>query len=367
MTEPVYRRSVSAMGTIVTIDVVGHFAPRTSEAAQPAQEAAQHPSPVEEAVERAFDWFRQIEECCSRFDSQSELSRLSATVGIAVPVSATLYQALQFALAVAAQTAGAFDPTIGAAMETRGFNRDYRTGQPVRNAPFRGPRGASYRDVRLDPERKTVTLLRPLLLDLGAVAKGLAIDMAAHELRPFANFAINAGGDIYISGRNSHRAPWAVGIRHPRIPGALIDVLRVSDCAICTSGDYERRSPDAASEGATSVDAAASSAAARGEHHIFDPRIGRSPQAAASATVVAPTAMLADALATAAFVLGPAAGVSLLERLGVNGLIFSPALDRHATQVWAALAADVKNEYGQPAAADSPSQESACGAHWQSA
>jgi len=336
MTEPIYRRTEPLMGTLVTIDVVGHPAAL-------AQQESPERSQVEEIVERAFDWFRDVEACCSRFDPQSELSRLSATVGVEVPVSAILYQAVQFALAVAEETRGAFDPTVGAAMETRGFNRHYLTGQPVRNAPARGRFGAaSYRDVRLDSGRRTITLLRPVLLDLGAVAKGLAIDMAAHQLRPLANFAINAGGDIYVAGRNAHGAPWSVGIRHPRIPGALIDSLRVSDCAVCTSGDYERRRPDAKSEARATTEVVAAGAGASGAiepvaaesggHHILDPRVGRSPQAAASATVVAPTAMLADALATAAFVLGPTDGIALLERLGVNGLIISPALDRYATR-----------------------------------
>jgi FAD:protein FMN transferase len=341
MTAPVYRRTVPAMGALVTIDVVGHFA-------APAQHASLGSSHVEAAVERACDWFAEIEACCSRFDPRSELSRLSATLGVAVPVSDILYRAVEFALAVAEETAGAFDPTIGAAMETRSFNRNYRSGQIVRHAPVattlrRGDR-ATYRDVRLDPQRKTITLLRPLLLDLGAVAKGLAIDMAAHELRPFANFAINAGGDVYVAGHNRRGAPWNVGISHPRVPGELIDSLSVSDCAVCTSGDYERRCPDASSDAspdASNVSTGAASApseapvAEPGGHHILDPRCGRSPRAAASATVIAPSAMLADALATAAFVLGPADGIALLERLGVCGLIISPALARHVTNLTA--------------------------------
>jgi len=313
MTELPYRRTDLSMGTLVTIDVAGYSR---------ASEQQEGSTSVEAAVERAFDWFREIEECCSRFDPQSELSRLCATVGVEVPVSSILFQAVQFALAVAEETRGAFDPTVGAAMESRGFNRNYLTGEIVRNSSAHGRRGdANYRDVQLDAQRKTITLLRPLMLDLGAVAKGLAIDMAAHELRPFANFSINAGGDIYVAGHNSKGEPWSVGIRHPRIPGTLIDVLNVSNCAVCTSGDYERRCKEVEPANGNS-----------GEHHIFDPRPGHSPRATASATVIAPTAMLADALATAAFVLGPTDGIALLERLNVNGLIFSAALDRHATR-----------------------------------
>jgi FAD:protein FMN transferase len=290
------------MGTVVTIQVVGHEA-----------DSQQH-ARLDEAVAAAFAWFRRIEECCTRFEAQSELMQLSAHVGVPVPVSAILYEAVQFALAVAEESGGAFDPTVGYAMETRGFNREHRTGETIATALDPGG-SVSYRDVRLDPHRKTIALLRPLILDLGAVAKGLAIDLAARELQPFENFAIDAGGDLYLGGCNSSGEPWSVGIRHPRRDHELIDSLRVSNRAVCTSGDYERRS-----------------ATKDSGHHILDPRMGVSPDAVASVTVVAPTAMLADALATAAFVLGPADGIRLFERLDVDGLMISPSLERYATR-----------------------------------
>ncbi len=164
-------------------------------------------------------------------------------------------------------------------------------------------------------KRRTITLRKPLTLDLGAVAKGLAIDTAARELAPFRDFAIDAGGDLFLSGRNQDGQPWSVGIRNPLRGEEVIETLRVSGQAVCTSGGYERRVPDTANE-----------------HHILDPRTGASPAEVASATVVAPNAMLADALATAAFVLGSKQGIELLERMGVDGLIFTRGLDRSATR-----------------------------------
>ena len=295
-----YLRTVVLMGTFVTIHVVGR-------GADPQQAIHR-----EETVERAFEWFRRIEESCTRFEARSELRQLTAQVGIAVPVSAILYEAVQFALAVAEESSGAFDPTVGHAMETRGFNQEYRTGQTIRT-DLEPSGSVSYRDVRLDPSRKTITLLRPLILDLGAIAKGLAIDLAARELRQFENFAIDAGGDLYLGGCSPNGEPWSIGIRHPRRDNELIDSLRVSNRAVCTSGDYERQIP---TQG----------------HHILDPRVGASARAVASVTVVAPTAMLADALATAAFVLGPTDGIRLFDRLGVDGLIVTPTLERYATQ-----------------------------------
>jgi len=87
----------------------------------------------------------------------------------------------------------------------------------------------------------------------------------------------------------------------------VLDTFRVSDAAICTSGDYERPG------------------------HIVDPRSGASAGAVASVTVVAPGAMLADALGTAAFVLGPMDGLRLFERHGVKGLIVTTSLERFET------------------------------------
>jgi FAD:protein FMN transferase len=297
------RRTVPLMGTFVSINVLGP----SSLQGQPSPE-------IPAAVDRALEWFRRVEQCCSRFEPGSEAMQLASTVGVAVPASPILYEAVQFALAVAEETRGAFDPTVGQAMEIAGFNRDYHTGRAVQ-IPAESTGSVTYRDIRLDPTRKTITLLCPLVLDLGAVAKGLAIDLAARELQPFENFAIDAGGDLYVSGCNRQGEPWSLGIRHPRRDNDLIGAVRVSNCAVCTSGDYERHSP---TDPAT--------------HHILEPRSGVAAQSVASATVIAPTAMMADALSTAAFVLGPNEGIRLFERMGVEGLIFTPTLERFATK-----------------------------------
>ena len=292
------KKTVVVMDTFVTIEVV-----RAPDA---------EPAVVDDAIARAFSWFARVEKCCSRFDRESEVSTLAANPGFPVPVSTMLFEALRFALAVAEESNGAFDPTVGLRMERRGFNREYRTGQMV-FTPQRTADLGTYKDVHLDPEHQTVTLARSLMIDLGAVAKGLAIDMAARELAALHHFAIDAGGDVFLAGCNSEGRPWTVGIRHPREKDQLIESLHVSNSAVCTSGDYERRSAAGA--------------------HILDPRTGNTAGSVASATVMAPTAMMADALATAAFVLGPEAGLALLNRHGVAGLLVTPSLERHVTDL----------------------------------
>ena len=289
-------RTAVFMDTAVTIEVVGGTDERDRVA----------------AVERAFGWFAEVERRCSRFDPASELSLLSRGSREPVPVSPLLWHALEFALAVAAETRGAFDPTVGGAMESHGFDRNYRTGERRRFAPG-GAGSATYRDVTLDATAQTVVLFRPLVLDLGAVAKGFAMDLAGQELRAFPGFAINAGGDLLVHGHNSAGDEWRIGVRHPRALDTLVETVALGEGAVCTSGDYERRQPG------------------DGAHHIIEPRSGESVGTVASATAIAPTAMLADAMATAAFVLGPEDGIALLERHGLEGMILTPGLARFET------------------------------------
>jgi thiamine biosynthesis lipoprotein len=297
----VFVHTFAPMGTVVTIQVVGHG------------ESQQKRDTRAESVARAADWFRSIEKCCSRFDADSELRQLCERSGVPVRVSPMLYAAVHFALSVAEESDGAFDPTVGQRMEARGFDRNYQSGERAASGIAPGD-GVSWRDVILDADAQTVMLLKPLMLDLGAVAKGLAVDVAARELEPFENFAVDAGGDLYLGGHNEKGEPWAVGIRHPREPASLIDTMHVTNTAVCTSGDYEKRSPS--DEGA---------------RHIMDARTGENAADLASVTVVAPSAMVADALATAAFALGPMKGLDFLERHGVRGLLVTPTLERFET------------------------------------
>ncbi len=301
------------MGTVVTIEVVGHD---HSQRARRTRDLA---------IERAFAWFDRVESVCSRFDASSELRRLCATYAVDVPVSPMLFEAVRFAIAVADETHGAFDPTVGARMEARGFNRDYRDSAVVA-AGLNAELPVSFRDVVLNESARTIRLERALLLDLGAVAKGLAIDMAVQELRPLANFVVDAGGDLYLAGHNADNLPWTVGIRHPRDPHALLTRVALTHAALCTSGDYARR----VSGSNTNEDINASS----NEHHLLDPATGHSPRDAISVSVIAPTAMVADALGTAAFVLGCDEGVALLERHGLRGCVVDAKLVCHTTRDW---------------------------------
>jgi len=269
---------------------------------------------IQEKVGRALGWFAETERICSRFDPGSELCRLSATTGFDVPVSQLLFAALSYALAVARASGGAFDPTVGRQMVRRGFATNFRLGaDPGLSADVVA--GTSFEDVVLLPESRSVHLLKPLTLDLGAVAKGLAIDLAAFELAEVGSFAVFAGGDLRVRGHNSEGEPWSIGLRHAQLAGEIDGTIRTTDAAVCASGADERRAP-----------------ADQQGHHIIDPATGQSPEAVAAVTVVAPTALVADALATAAFVLGPGAGLRFLEEQAVEGRIVTDSLTRYETR-----------------------------------
>ena len=275
-----YVQSRIYMDTIVTIQV-----------SQPDAATA-------EKVERAFGWFREVEQRCSRFDATSELRTLCARPGEAVAVSPLLFRAIEFALSVAEATNGAFDPAVGALMARRGFNRSYRSGEETTPPAT----DACFEDVVLDAARSTVMLRRPLLLDLGAVAKGLAVDLAAAELEATSGFLINAGGDIRVQGLSPDGELWRIGVKDPNNPARLMDVVELTDGAVCSSGGYERPAQD-------------------GGHHIVSPLSGESPSSVAGVTVIAPSAMVADALSTAAFVMGLDDGIAVLDDAGVEGTI----------------------------------------------
>jgi thiamine biosynthesis lipoprotein len=202
-------------------------------------------------------------------------------------------------------------------MERAGFDTNYQTGEHVSSS---AQSAVSFRDVSLDRRQQTVTLLRPLSLDLGAVAKGLAIDLAGQELAGLDGFMINAGGDILANGTDANGESWLIGLRHPRRPSEVWTSLRIDGDAVCTSGDYERVRETG--DG----------------HHILNPSDGTAAAGSCSVTVIAPTAMAADALSTAAFVLGVGDGLELLQREGVDGIIvgadlsvaMTPGAERYA-------------------------------------
>jgi thiamine biosynthesis lipoprotein len=215
------------------------------------------------------------------------------------PVSMETLEVISRALYFSRLSAGAFDVTIGPVFRLW----DFRQGKiPDEKDLQANLKRVDYRKIQVDRSRSSVFLKgRGMDLDLGAIAKGYAVDRASSILRGegIENFLVNAGGDLKVSGTKENGEPWTIGIQHPRLPAERIAKLRLREAALATSGDYEKFF-------------------LRGEerfHHILNPATGMPARECQSVTIMAPAAMDADALATTIFVLGPQKGFSLVEQL----------------------------------------------------
>ncbi|MBB3070761.1 thiamine biosynthesis lipoprotein [Paenibacillus baekrokdamisoli] len=261
---------------------------------------------AESAIDRAFEAFRKVEHACSRFSLDSELMEACRRIKTPVQISPFLFEPLKFGLEVAKWTNGIFDPTVGKAMEDLGFNQHYLTGKLIQSS---SSESATYRDIILNEQDRTLYLRKPLVIDLGGVAKGFAIDLASQELKEFEGFVINAGGDLYAGGLDESGSKWKIGIQHPINKEQIIQMIEISYEAVCTSGSYERKSPINADM-----------------HHIIDPNSKQSPTEWISCSVIAPYAMMADAFSTASFLLGADRGRSLIEAIDLKGVLITSDL-----------------------------------------
>lgn len=286
-----FRKTKLFMDTVIDIQVVADHA---------------NAAIAKEKIDLAFESFRNVEQACSRFTPESELMQAIRIIQEPVQVSPFLFEPLKFALQVAEWTDGLFDPTVGKALEDLGFNRHYLTGERLTSL---ADNQATYQDLILDESARTMLLRKPMVVDLGAVAKGFAIDLAANELKEFDGFLVNAGGDLFAGGLDENGDKWKVGIQHPYQKDKVIYSLELSNEAICTSGSYERKS-----------------AKAPGQHHIVHPNSKHSPNDWVSCSVIAPFAMMADAFSTTAFLLGSTRGEDIIQNLELKGLFIAPEL-----------------------------------------
>ncbi len=264
---------------------------------------------VERSMRQVEDLFVEIEAALSRFRPESELSRLNRAAGRPSPASPLLFAVVSEAVAAARATDGLFDPTVLPALLAAGYDRSFELLDhgPSRHLHPAPGAAASWRDVRLHPAALTIHLPPGCRLDLGGIGKGWAVDRAVDLLRVFPGFAVDAGGDLYAGGVQADDAPWTIGVEDPSDPGRDLLVLAVRDRAVATSTTARRRWRSGGAE----------------RHHLIDPRTGLpSESGVAAATVVADSTTRAEVLAKAALLLGPQAGLELLnDRPESEGLL----------------------------------------------
>jgi thiamine biosynthesis lipoprotein len=253
----------------------------------------------EDAIGRAFDEMDRLIAIFSRYDETSALSVLNAEGRLESPPP-ELALVLSAALSYHRLSDGAFDPTVAPLVD---LFRACLTG-PVPRKPTAAEIAQAHELVgagAITASRRRLRLARRgTTLTLDGIAKGFIVDrMAATLERPgIDRYLVEAGGDLRTGGGKEDGLPWAVAVRDPESAGRLPGTIHLAGAAVATSGSYERYyDPE------------------RRFHHIVDAARGSSPRACTSATVVAPSATAADALATAVLVRGSRAGVALVERL----------------------------------------------------
>lgn len=262
-----------------------------------SNEAAAH-----SAFESVFAEFDRLDNLLSVWKPGSDVLRLNEAAGTRpIPVAEDTRHVLAASAEAFALSKGAFDPTFGRLAEVWKFDHDQDNRIPTRKEIDARLAFVDGRAVEVDRPPGTAFVTRKgVRLHLGGIGKGFAVDRAVKMLRDLGlkDVMVQAGGDLFASGHRDGR-PWRLGIADPRASsGDIFASVDVSDAAFSTSGDYERFF---IADGVR-------------YHHLIDTRTGEPARGCRSVTILAPTALTADWMSTAVFILGPIDGMALVER-----------------------------------------------------
>lgn len=246
---------------------------------------------AQSAINAAFDEIRRVDSIFSIHRADSELSRVNANAHReAVEVSDEMATLVSYALEVARESDGAFDPTVGPLVGLWGFLWKEHRFPTSSELAATLPR-VNYRLVDANPRERTIRFrANGVSLDLNAIAKGYAVDCAIEKLRALGitNAMVRAGGDLRVIGSPPGEAAWTVQLEDPGKKGKRRSI-KLRDQALSTSGSYENFFMR---EG-------------KRYSHLLDPRTGWPVEGVASCTVIGSTCTESDAWSTALFVLGP--------------------------------------------------------------
>lgn len=270
-------------------------------------------------IAAAFEVQDRIESLMSYHRSDSELNQVNRCAGEKpVPVNPMTFEVLRRAIHFSEVSDGTFDVTVGPLVDL--WRAAGQTNQPpTEEALAEARRKVGFQKLILDEKAMTVRFAEPgMRIDLGGIAKGYAVDKAVEAMKKHGALGgmVDLGGNIGCFGRSPRgQEKWRIGIQDPNVapddlsPSKYLLVLELADVSVATSGDYRRF---AMVEG-------------HRQSHILDVRSGRSAEQLVSDTIIAPDAISADALSTAVNILGPEAGMALVERLPGIEAILIPA------------------------------------------
>lgn len=259
-----------------------------------------HDERVGQAAARAcLEEMAGLENVMSRHRPDSQLSLLNQQGHLDNP-DPRLYDLLQDAIRLSELTDGAFDITIKPVVDLYQSEHTLNHALPAEDAIQAALALVDYRNVQITPEHIAFHN-EGMGITLDGIAKGYIVDQGMTILKQhgFNDIMVEAGGDLAVSGENAAAQPWKIGIQSPRpSDGSLLTTVNVRNQAVATSGDYMQ---------AFTTDYT--------EHHILHPQTGHSTPMVASATVVAQSSAIADALATTLLVTDIDQGIGIVEAL----------------------------------------------------
>ncbi|SDY70208.1 thiamine biosynthesis lipoprotein [Lysobacter sp. yr284] len=260
----------------------------------------------------------------STWQADSDISRYNrAAAGSAHILPAPFAEVLHAALALAADTDGAYDPTIGPLADLWGFGPAGARTQAPATAPLAQARErVDWRRLRFDPATRELSQPGGAYLDFSSIAKGYGVDRVGDWLlaQGVADWLVEVGGELRAHGRKPDGSAWRIAVERPGREDEAAAVIALDGLAIATSGDYRRYFEQSGVEpsncGRSGAERAGTAAGgARRYSHTLDPRTGAPiDNAVASVTVLHERCMHADALATALTVLGARAGFAYANR-----------------------------------------------------
>ena len=261
-----------------------------------------------DAIEEAFAAFAEVDRLMSNYRDDSELAFINRSAAREpVNVSEPMFSVLDAAHRISVASNGAFDITVGPLVRLWGFH-DKQPHVPTAAELAAVRPLVDYRQVILDAQQRTVRFAHQgVEIDLGGIAKGFAVEVAANVLRrKHLSGFIDAGGNQYLLGTPLGKRDWTVGIKNPNVPDRVLGVVETGECSVSTSADYNNfLVSDGSKYG-----------------HILDPHTLKPSSAALSVTILSPDGTLADAMSKAAFILGPQAGLTLVDAFpGMSAVI----------------------------------------------
>jgi len=252
------------------------------------------------AAESVFKEMKRLDAEMTTWTDTAEVAQINLNAGKKpVAVSQETLDVIERALDISKKSGGVFDITVGAFHGLWKFDEDMDGSLPDPKEVKKRLALIGYKDVVVDKKKKTVFLKRKgMSITLGGIANGFAVDKCVALLKAagFNDFMVQAGGDMYISGKKGND-PWVVGIRDPRGTD-LFAGMPIENHSFSTSGDYER---GFVKEGVR-------------YHHILDPRDGQPAHASRSVTIKAKDAYTADAWSKVMFILGWKAGLDIIKK-----------------------------------------------------